>query len=167
MRKLYGAELAIIPRIDHGADPAKRFIVVHDMESDNLLGVEGYFATTSPDEVGAHLGIGPYGRTRQWAYLDRLVYHAAGGNTGGIGIELCGYASQSRAKWIRRRAQRKALAKAIARICHGCNLGKPVHGVNVKGHVDIPAGGHHDPGPNFPWGATMKLARKYYRKWYQ
>jgi N-acetyl-anhydromuramyl-L-alanine amidase AmpD len=169
MKTLYGATLHLIPRIDHGPRHAHvQNIVVHDMEADNIDAVQHYFETTSPDAVGAHIGIGANGDVRQWADLDALVYHAKGDNTSGIGIELAGYAKQSRAKWISRRRQRVALAKALARLCHRYNLGIPTHTgkANIKGHVDIPAGGHTDPGPNFPWDAVMKLARKYYREWY-
>lgn len=166
MVTLYGAKLRPIGRIVHGMRERTDDIVVHDMEADNIDGVESYFRTSSPDAVGAHIGIGTSGEIRQWADLDALVYHAAGGNFNGIGIELAGYASLKRWQWIKRRQQRIALAKTIARICHRYKLGLPQHGKNVKGHVDIPQGGHTDPGPNFPWDLVMVLARKYYRKWY-
>lgn len=166
MKTLYGVNVRRIPRIEHGKRPRTDNVVVHDMESDNLNGVENYFRTSSPDEVGAHLGIGPNGEIREWADLDSLVYHAKGDNSAGVGIELAGYAAQSRRKWVARRRQRIALAKAIARLCHLYHLGLPTHGENVLGHYQVPAGGHTDPGPNFPWDAVMLLARKYYRKWY-
>lgn len=166
MTVLYGVSVRLIPRIDHGTRPFTDFVVVHDMEADNLNAVERYFATSSPDAVGAHLGIGAHGEIREWADLDALVYHAAGGNSHGLGIELAGYAAQSRLKWISRRRQRIELAKAIARICHHYKLGIPTHGTNVLGHYQLPEGGHHDPGVNFPWDAVMKLSRKYYKEWY-
>lgn len=167
MRKLYGAEQHRIPRIEHGERPRTDFVTLHDTESDNLIGVVNYFATSSPDEVGAPIIIGPGGRTLQLADLDALVYHAKGANSNSIGIEICGYASQSKARWLKRRKQRVAIAKAVARLCHMYRLGSPRYGNNVKTHADIPAGGHHDPGVNFPLGKVMKLAQRYYRKWYQ
>lgn len=166
MKTLYGVDIRRIPRIEHGKRSVTKDIVVHDMEAENLDGVENYFRTSSPDEVGAHLGIGTNGEIREWADLDALVYHAKGGNAEGVGIELAGYARQSRLSWIKRLRQRRALAKAIARLCHMYNLGLPTHGKNVLGHYQLPAGGHTDPGPNFPWAAVMKLSRSYYRKWY-
>lgn len=169
MRKLYNAQVHRLERIEHGHRPITRFIVVHDMESDNIEGVEHFFGFLSPEAVGAHLGIAGTIRTprvRQWADLDALVYHAKGANSESVGIELCGFAAQSRLQWVLRRGQRIALAETIARLCHMYGLGIPTRGKNVKGHVDVPAGGHTDPGPNFPWDATMKLARKRYRKWY-
>lgn len=166
MKRLYGAKLRIIPRIEHGVRGTTEYVVIHDTESDNLDGVERYFSTSSPDAVGAHVGIGPGGETRQWADLDALVYHARGGNSLGVGIEVCGYASQPKWKWIKRARQRGAVAKAVARICHKYDLGIPSRHHNVKGHYEILAGGHSDPGPNFPWGKLMKRARGYYRRWY-
>jgi N-acetyl-anhydromuramyl-L-alanine amidase AmpD len=175
MRTLYGAVVHRLPIIEHGTRRGTEFIVVHDMESDNLDGVENYFRNgATADRVGAHLGIDGTilkPKVRQWADLDALVYHAVGGNPAGIGIELCGYASQSRRKWVLRRGQRIALAETIARLCHAYRLGEPRRGKNVLGHGDVSrrfnvAGGHTDPGPNFPWDATMKLAVKRYRRWY-
>lgn len=175
MARIYGTDWRPLPKIDHGRRSAHvGCIVVHDMESDNLNGVEDYFRSgATEDNVGAHFGIAgaiTKTRPRQWADTGRIVYHAVGGNATGVGIELCGYASQSRAKWIVRRGQRIALAELIARLCHEHGLGLPHHGANVLGHGDVSrmrhvAGGHTDPGPNFPWDATMKLARKRYRKW--
>lgn len=166
MRHLYGAKVHRIPRIEHGTREHTRRVVVHDMEAVNIDGVQRYFETSSPDEVGAHIGIGLHGDLRQWADLDALVYHAKGGNSDGIGIELAGYAALPRFRWIAMKRQRITLAKAIARLCHMYHLGLPTHGTVVVGHYEIPAGGHTDPGPNFPWDAVMKLARRYYRKWY-
>lgn len=181
MRKLYGADVRLLPIIDHGSRGRVQFIVVHDMEADNIDSVENYFRHgATADAVGAHLGIAQSNRganlgtevkVRQWADLDSLVYHAVGGNDHGIGIELCGYARTARVGWIKRRGQRIALAKTIARLCHTYGLGTPNHGTNVLGHGDVTrkfnvSGGHTDPGPNFPWDAVMKLAVKYYRKFY-
>lgn len=166
MRVLWGAKQRRITRIEQGKRSDTNFVVLHDTESDNIDGVENYFRTSSPDEVGAHIGISTKGETRQWADLDAIVYHARGANAVSVGIEICGYASQSRARWLRRRSQRIAVAEAIARICNAYKLGLPTSGKNVKLHSEIVAGGHHDPGPNFPRGKVMELARKRYRKWY-
>lgn len=173
MRKLYGARVDRIARIEHGTRPSTHFIVVHDAEADNIDGVGNYFRTSSPDAVGAHLGIGSAlvfkPQVRQWADLDALVYHARGANSESVGIELAGYASQPRSTWVRRRGQRRALAQTLARLCHAYGLGVPTHkgaDKNIKGHYEVPEGGHFDPGPNFPWDLVMPLAQKYYRKWY-
>lgn len=173
MRTLYKARQNIIGRIDHGRRAETSFIVVHTAEGENLNGVQNYFATTSPDAVGAHLGISNAtarrGEIRQWADLSALVYHAKGANSESIGIELMGFASQPRWKWVLRRGQRVALAETLARLCHAFRLGEPTHkgpDKNVKGHNEIPAGGHWDPGPAFPWDLVMPIAKRRYRKWY-
>lgn len=177
MRKLYGAAIHRLPIIEHGKRNVTTFITVHDMEADNLEAVENYFRNgATPDHVGAHLGIagtslGRKPQVRQWADLDSLVYHAVGANSRSVGIEMCGYARSPRAVWIKRRGQRIALAETLARLCHSYGLGEPRHGINVLGHGDVSkrfgvAGGHVDPGPNFPWDAVMALAVKRYRKWY-
>lgn len=171
--ELYGAEQHRIARINHGTRAYTQFIVVHTMEG-TLTGTYSYFSTSSPDAVGAHFGIGAgtirKPRVQQWADDGALVYHARGANAVSIGIELEGYASQSRMVWKLRRGQRVALAETIARLCYHHKLGEPTHkgtNKNVKGHVEIPEGGHTDPGPNFPWDLVMPIAVKRYRKWYK
>lgn len=172
---LFGAKKRIIPRIQQGHRANTNFIIIHDTESENIDGVESWFKNGSPEEAGAHVGISKTGETRQWALLDQVVYHAVGANSESIGIELCGYASYSSWRWLSRRRQRVATAKAVARICYHFSLGLPKSGSNVKAHADFPQGGHHDPGVGYlgspkytgrQWQAMMKLSKKYYRKWY-
>lgn len=177
MKRLYGADQRILPIINHGTRTRTDFVVVHDMEAEDIDAVENYFRRgATADHVGAHLGIPVGGLTgkpkvRQWADLDALVYHAVGGNHAGIGIELAGYAATPRTGWIKRRGQRIALAETLARLCHAYKLGEPKHLKNVLTHGDVTrrfkvAGGHTDPGPGFPMDAVIKLARKRYQKWY-
>lgn len=172
---LFGAKKRIISRIEQGQRSRTKYVVIHDTESDNIDGVESWFRTGSPQEAGAHLGISRTGETRQWARLNQRVYHAAGANSESIGIEVCGYASYSSTRWLLRRRQRVATAKAVARLCYHFSLGLPRSGTNVLAHSDFPQGGHHDPGVGYlgspkytgrQWRAMMKLAKKYYRKWY-
>ena len=172
---LFGAKKRIIPRIQQGQRGRTEFIVIHDTESDNIDGVESWFENGSPQEAGAHIGISRFGETRQWALLDQLVYHAVGANSESIGIEVCGYASFSPTRWLVRRNQRIATAKAVARLCYHFSLGEPKSGYTVKAHADFPQGGHNDPGIGYlgspryhgrQWRAMMTLSKKYYRKWY-
>lgn len=174
-KKLFGAKQRPIARIQQGHRARTNFVIIHDAEGESLDGIENWFRTGSPEEAGAHVGIDKKGETRQWAPLDQLVYHAVGANSESIGIELCGYASYSPTRWIARRRQRVATAKAVARMCYHFDLGLPKSGFNVKAHADFPQGGHHDPGVGYlgspryhgrPWRAMMKLAKKYYRRWY-
>lgn len=55
-----------IPRIEHGRRARTVGIVIHDAEATSLAGVANYFATSSPDAVGAHAGIDDQ-RVEQWA----------------------------------------------------------------------------------------------------
>jgi hypothetical protein len=64
---------------------------------------------------------------------------------------------QNTADWIREECQHYGLpiVKLSASQAQGSGRG-------VAGHVDLGAagGGHHDPGPNFPWAEVMDLARR-------
>lgn len=96
------------------------------------------------------------------------------GNALGIGIELCGGASQTRAEWLDTQslATLNIAARLIADLCHGYNIAPRV--VNVR---DLLAGrsgitthsivsvawkesSHHDPGPGFPLGALVMAVRR-------
>jgi len=153
-----------IARIQHGTRPV-RGVVVHDAEAESLDGVANYFATSSPDAVGAHAGISSDGRTVvQWAPLESLVYHCKGANAFTVGIELMGYASLPRSAWVKRRRQRKALGNRIAWVCWHYGLGTPRRGRNYWGHVDYPQGTHTDPGSNFAWNLLGAHAKRAYRR---
>lgn len=168
--RLYKASWRPIARIDQGPRPQTDFIVVHTMQSESLAGTEHWFKTSSPDEAGAHVGIGKHGATWQWVDLNHKCYHAkTAGNARGIGIELAGYAEYGSARWLVRVLQRRALAAALARICHAYDLGAPHYSSgrgNVIGHCDVPGNDHTDPGSGFPWERVIRLARRKYRAWY-
>jgi N-acetyl-anhydromuramyl-L-alanine amidase AmpD len=152
-----------IARIDHGRRPRTIGVTIHDTEADNLVGVRNYFATSSPDGVGAQLLIDDR-QARQLTDLDALCYHAIGANSITPGIELCGFASWPRWRWRKRRTQLKKAANRTAWICWHYGRGLPRRRTNVWGHVDWPAGGHHDPGTGFPWPHFMRLCRRAYRR---
>ena len=160
--KVPNTKVRYIPRIEHGRRSGTVGVVIHTMESDSLDGVENYFRTSSPDGVGAHFGIGPKGEVRQWAHLSAKCYHAPGGNSDRLGIEHCGFASWTTAKWLTRARQLRASANRTAWLCWHYKLGLPHHGTNVLGHYQL-GGGHYDPGPNFPWTIYMKYCRMAYR----
>jgi len=81
----------------------------------------------------------------------------------------CG-ANWSRAEWLRHTDMLQNTADWIREECQ--HFGLPIvklsasqaqgSGRGVAGHVDLGAGGggHHDPGPNFPWSEVMDLARR-------
>lgn len=162
---LSGVEKRPIRQIVHGSRPNPKYIVLHTMESEDISGVESWFRDPRARGVGAHFGVGKRGRTVQWADTRSLVYHAAGANTYGIGVEQAGSASYSRARWLLRLGQRRAVAKLIARLCKHHGLGRPSRH-NVRPHSDFPLGGHHDPGKGYPLDRVIALARIYYDRWY-
>jgi N-acetyl-anhydromuramyl-L-alanine amidase AmpD len=150
-----------IPRIVHGWRSDVRYIVLHTTEGENLAATEAWFKSYLSRGVGSHLGVGRFGRRVQWADTNALVYHAAGANTHGIGIEQSGKASYSRARWLLRRRQLRATAKDIARCCKIHRLGEPST-TNVRRHSSFPQGGHVDPGKGYPLDKVLALARYYY-----
>lgn len=154
------------PAVIHGHGCLKKYAVVHDTEGGTVRSVEAYFASgrAGGEGDGAHVIIDDK-ECVQIAPLDALLYHCPGGNTNGIGFELCGYASLSNAQWIKKLRQRRMLANRIAWLCYANQWGTPRRGVNVFAHGDFPAPNTHtDPGPNFPWPRLMKRARRAYRK---
>lgn len=154
-----------LARIEHGRRTRTLGGVVHDAEASNLIGVRNYFATSSPDAVGAHLGDGLDGSVEQWADLDAICWHCPGANSTCWGDELMGFSSQPRWRWLRRRRQLRAAANRQAWGCWHYKLGLPRRGRNTWGHGDFPPPNTHtDPGRNFPWPAFMRLCRRAYRK---
>lgn len=153
-----------IKRIQHGRVRTIEACVIHDTESPDSSqeGVWNYFATSSPDGVGAHIIIGSKS-VIQCAPLLARCYHAKGVNSRMIGFELCGYAADSRAKWIAKRRQRKLAANRVAWVCYTFNLGRPTRHGNVFGHGDLPGNDHTDPGKHFPWKLFILAARRAYR----
>lgn len=164
MIRLPHTRLDRLPAIEHGRRPI-RGVVIHDTEALSLDGVRGYFASgAGGNRTGAHVLI-DNARAVQLADLDALVWHARGANAISVGFELLGFASWPRRKWLARRRQLKMAANRVAWVCWSQRLGLPRRRVNVWGHVDFPAGGHHDPGPGFPWSrGFMALCRRAYRK---
>lgn len=174
MIKLPNTPFRRVQAIEHGERKVTRGVVLHTIEGSDE-GAVSWFANPEAGGVGAHVVVG-YNPPQRWQLTDlnTLCYHAVSANSSYIGIEHEGRASDSRLTWVKRRTQRKMSANAVAWICYHYALGKPVKGRNVFGHVDFPAGGHHDPGPGFWAGglymaacrrAYRNLARTHGRKW--
>lgn len=153
-----------IARIDHGRRPTTLGVTIHDAETESLIGVRNYFGSTSPQGVGAHGGIDD-ATAEQWADLLALCYHAPGGNSTTVGLELMGFAALPRWRWLKRRRQLRAAANRTAWVLYTFKRGLPRRGVNVWAHGDYPPPNTHtDPGPNFPWPQFLALCRRSYRK---
>lgn len=137
--------------------------MLHTTEGEKFSSVYNWFSSRQANGVGAHFFVGRYGRKIQMADSRAYVYHAAGGNMWGIGIEQAGKASYSRPRWLLRRRQRRSVAWLIAKICRKEGLGAPSR-ENVRRHSDFPAGGHSDPGRGYPLDKVLESARAFYHK---
>ena len=91
-----------------------------------------------------------------------------------LSIEMIGWASTPRWRWLKRERQLKKAAKFAAYWCR--KYGIPVQRAvvsqtsatvvkpGITGHASLGAagGGHHDPGEGFPWDRFLRYV-KYYR----
>jgi N-acetyl-anhydromuramyl-L-alanine amidase AmpD len=154
---------------------AIEFVVVHTMEIAERTGAADscarWFANPA-SEVSAHYCVDA-DTVVVWVREENIAWHARGGNTTSVGIELAGFARQGPAEWadayssaVVRRA-----ARLTAEVC--ARYGIPLRRLRaadlvagrrgVTGHADVSAAfrrsGHWDPGPVFPWSRFLRLAR--------
>ncbi|MFD9368542.1 N-acetylmuramoyl-L-alanine amidase [Streptomyces sp. NPDC060020] len=146
-----------------------RVIVIHDMEAPEgpktAENVAHWFATMSASsKASAHVCVDNDSAVRCVADGDR-AWHAPGTNSDGLGIELAGYARQSRAEWLDQYS--KGVLENAARVVAGWCQKHKIPAVKltaaelkagkrgIVGHRDVSAAygqtNHSDPGPNFPW----------------
>jgi len=106
----------------------------------------------------------------------RIAYHARGLNTRSLGIELVGKAAQSRADWLDpfglKMLDLAATLVAVLSAKYKIQLddetlasGILMGNGGVTTHKEVTRayrvpGGHLDPGPNFPMGVLLGLARE-------
>ena len=158
----------------------KRLIVMHCMEM-----AEG--STTAEDcaRFFARQKPGPQGSSANYCVdvdsavccvpSDRIAWHAPGANRDGIGIELAGFARQTRAQWLD--AYSSAMLRTAAKLVRalGRRHGIPmtfVDAVGVRGgvvrgvttHATVTEafpdkGSHWDPGPSFPMDTFLDWAK--------
>jgi len=146
-----------------------RVIVIHDMEAPEgpmtAENVAHWFATMpASSKASAHVCVDNNSAVRCVADGDR-AWHAPGANSDGLGIELAGYARQSRAEWLDQYSKGvlENAAKVVAGWCRKHSI--PARKLSVAelkagkkgivGHIDVSKAygqtNHYDPGPNFPW----------------
>lgn len=154
-----------------------RWIVIHSMEaaeaSTTAENVASWFASTAAPGASAHFCIDDNSIV-QCVKEDDIAWHAKGGNKYGIGLEHAGYAKQTQAQWLdafsKQMLQRSAALTAD--ICKRRNI--PLTFLNAEAlkrgdkgvttHKEITkafavAGGHIDPGPNFPMDQYLVWAK--------
>lgn len=156
-------------------DRAITIVVIHTMEIREHDGAAEACAAwfASPvSEVSAHYCVDA-DTTIQCVRDADIAWHARGGNANSIGIELAGFAAQGARDWndAYSRAVIDRAARLTAKVC--ARYGIPVRRVRasglvagrrgITGHADVSAAfrksDHWDPGPAFPWGAFLRLAR--------
>jgi hypothetical protein len=150
--------------------------ILHDTEGGNipdsaedLVGLGNFFAT--PIEASCAVATDSDGNSGRYVLDKEKAWHCAAYNSASLGIEQIGFASQSRVTWLKNWKQLRETARWLAAwsIHYGIPLrrGAVSNGVVTKAgvlrHMDlgVAGGGHSDPGPNYPFGRVLVLARLY------
>jgi hypothetical protein len=153
-------------------------LVVHTMEAVEKPGtaeaVAAWFAGPHAPMASAHYCVDS-DSVVQCVKDGDTAFHAKGANHNGIGIEHAGYAGQGAAEWADPYsvAMLDLSAQLAARLCarHDIPLVR-LSADDVRdgkrgfcGHIDVTRayavrGGHHDPGPDFPWDRYIEMIRE-------
>jgi len=151
-------------------------IVIHTMEIRERDGAAEACAAwfASPvSEVSAHYCVDA-DTTIQCVREADIAWHARGGNTNSIGIELAGFAGQQADDWRDDYSQPviERAARLTADVC--ARYGIPIRRLRaaglvaerrgITGHADVSAAfrrsDHWDPGPTFPWNTFLQRTRR-------
>ena len=163
------------PHQTDAVDRSISVVVIHTMEIRERDGAAEACAAwfASPvSEVSAHYCVDS-DTTIQCVREADIAWHARGGNTNSIGIELAGYAGQQASDWSDEysRAVLERAAELTADVCGRYMI--PIRRLRasglvagrrgITGHADVSAAfrksDHWDPGPAFPWDRFLRLAR--------
>lgn len=153
-----------------------RLVVIHDGETPEMgtsaEGMQAYFAGPNAPQASAHLAADDNSVVRCVHDAD-TAWAAPGANADGLHIEHAGRASQTQSQWLDPygKAMLELSAKAVAGWCKAHAIpvvrltpSEIANGTSkgICGHLDVTnafhtAGGHTDPGVDFPW--TYYLGR--------
>ena len=154
---------------------AIHFIVLHDMENtsfDNAAENVGAYFEMQASGGSTHYGIDD-NSIQQYLSLEVIPWGAPYANTTGVHIEQMGKSSWDEKTWLKHPGTLERTAWLVHKLCK--ELGIPLRLVDVadvrngvKGvtthHICTDAfhiaGGHTDPGPGYPIGHVMDLAKK-------
>lgn len=147
-------------------------VVIHTTESHDRPGradVDGVHAwfDNPASQASSHVIVDADGHSTTCVPDDRKAWTQAAFNSGSLSIELVAWASTPRYKWLKRDRQLRKAAMFTAYWCRKYDIPvKRTAGRGICGHVDLGAdgGGHHDPGPGFPWDRFFKYVREYSRE---
>jgi len=157
-------------------------IVLHDTESHDIQGLAdlkaiGAWFDNPTSQASAHVCVDGEGISAQYVPDGAKAWSCREFNSVSLNIEQIGFATFTQAMWNRNdRAQLLKVAKYIAYwsktygipIQRGAvstvtgNVTKP--GVVTHAQLGLIGGGHHDPGPNYPFSAVLLAARYYARR---
>jgi N-acetyl-anhydromuramyl-L-alanine amidase AmpD len=164
------------PHVTRAPARAVTTVVLHTMEiSERVDAARRCAAWFASDvaQVSAHYCVDAQEIVQCVAEED-IAWHARGGNTSSIGIELAGYARQTAAEWGDPTSA-AILGRAAALVADVCarhaipvrrirasGLRRGAHG--ITGHADVSVAfrksDHWDPGPAFPWATFLRQVRE-------
>lgn len=151
-------------------------ITLHDTEGANIKGVAdlaglGNFFGDIDAQASSHVATDSDGNSARFVSDRMKAWHCSGYNSASLGIEQLGFASQTRATWLKNFRQLRETARWIA--WWSKRYGIPIRRARVSGgvvtrsgvirHMDLGSigGGHSDPGSNYPFNRVLLLARAY------
>ena len=151
-----------------------RLIVVHTTEgAASYQSLGSFFQGTQggPNPVSSHVGTDDTpGVVGEYVKRDRASWTVSAFNPVAVNNELCAFAAWTATEWASHPSMLENCAQWIAE--ESAALGIPIvkltpaqaqgSSAGVCGHVDLgaPGGGHHDPGPSFPWSAVIQRAQQ-------
>lgn len=158
---------ATVSRNGHGPQTPVR-ICLHSTEtgdSEAVISSIMDFWKRDGRGLGTQLIVDKKGRFGRYVWDGQKAWGAAGYNTGTLHLEIVGRASFSRYQWYLRLKQLWAVADCIAHWSKKWDIPIRVdlsHGVFTHAMASQAGGGsgHWDPGPGFPLGFVLRLARR-------
>lgn len=152
-----------------------RLLVIHSAEGATTAPELGHYFEHAVRKGSSHLGVGQDGSIGRYVHDADTAFGAAGANSDGIHIELCGFARWTAEQWRAHDLMLRTAAKVAAEVCRGyglpiARLGKVSvadgHTKGITGHDTVSAAfpkqstGHTDPGPAFPWADFLSMMRQ-------
>lgn len=146
-------------------------IVVHTTESHNRPGTSDLASIAAwfdnpVSQSSSHVVVDADGTSARLVADTRKAWTQAAFNPRALSIEQIGFASTTRLGWLRQRRELRETARWIAYWSRKHDI--PIvrirpHRSGVIGHQGLgqAGGGHHDPGPNYPWRYVLAKARIY------